>query len=184
MLSLSCAIDAEDLYQVGDLLELAEGSASRGIVAPKKIDIEDVLPRATADGARFDFAQADIARREDAEGVKQRTWDVLESKSYGGLVCAGSDDFSSGNQEKTSEVLFIVLNARFEDSASIDGGGPTAGDGRSAGNLSFNDVLYAACGIVKRHGFDLWISVEKVAALIERDRVGEDAADVTRLSPA
>jgi hypothetical protein len=60
-------IDAQHFHKVGDFAEVAEGILRGFVVAAQEVDVEDVLPRTAAHGARLDLAQADVAQCEDAE---------------------------------------------------------------------------------------------------------------------
>jgi predicted permease len=86
-----CPVDTQDLNELRDLAEMAEGVAGGFVVAAEEIDVEDVFPRASTDGARLDLAQADVAQGEDAEGLEQRSGLILDLEGDGSFVGTARD---------------------------------------------------------------------------------------------
>ena len=50
------------------------------VVATKQVDEKYVLPRASAHGARFDLAQADVAKGENAQGFEKRSGGIADAE--------------------------------------------------------------------------------------------------------
>jgi hypothetical protein len=80
-LCLRRSVNPQDLDEVRDFAQMAEGVARGFVVAAQEVDVEDVLPGASAQGAGFDLAQADVAQGEDAERLEQRAGYVLTLKA-------------------------------------------------------------------------------------------------------
>src|ERR1700680_71215 len=72
-----CRVDPQDLDELGDLAQMAEGVAGGFVVAAEEVHIEHVLPGPSAHGARLDLAQADVAQGENAERLEQCAGQVL-----------------------------------------------------------------------------------------------------------
>src|SRR5574342_474450 len=114
-------IDAQHLDQLCYFREVSQGVASRFVVAAQKVDVKDVFPRSTAHGARFDFAQADIAKRKYTERFEQRPGHILELKTYRGFVCTRQNAWLLPHKEEASKVPLVILDAGPEDPPSING---------------------------------------------------------------
>src|ERR1700722_8489219 len=70
-------VNPEHFHEVGDFAQVAECVSGGLVVTAKEIDVEHIFPGTAAHGARFDFAQADVAQGEDAEGFEERSRDVF-----------------------------------------------------------------------------------------------------------
>src|ERR1035438_9200175 len=122
---------------------MVEGVAGWFVVASEEIYVEDVLPRAAAEGAGFDFAQADVAEGEDAERFEESSRLIFYFERYGRFVGALRDEAlvagnsasllrpgwrlrRLANQEEAGEVAFVVLDAGLENFAGVFAGGVAA----------------------------------------------------------
>jgi hypothetical protein len=84
----------------------------------------------------------------------------------------------AAEEEEAGEVLAVVLDGAAEDARAVDGGRDGRGDGGGVGEGLGHDVFDAAGGVVEGNAFDLLVRCEEVEALVEGDRVGEDALDL------
>ena len=85
------------------------------------------------------------------------------------------------NQEEAGEVALVVFDAGLENFAGVFQSGVASGNAGSVGKMLGDDVLHAAGRVVERDRFDPGIAAEEVAALVERHRVGERAAQCAEL---
>src|SRR5271155_3712487 len=161
---------------------MAEGIAGGFVIATQEIHVEDVFPGASAHGARFDIAEADVAQSEDAERLEERPGQILHLESDRSLVGAGrnqalvaggvpSSPRRLANQEKAGEVAFVVLDAGLENLAGVFARGVTSGDAGSVGKAMSDDVLHASSRVVERDRLDSGMVAKEIAALVERHRV-------------
>src|SRR4030095_17033816 len=65
-ISLRGRIDSQYFHQISYLSQMSQCVASRLVITPKDIHVEDVLPRSSAHRPGFDLAQTDVTEREDA----------------------------------------------------------------------------------------------------------------------
>src|SRR5271170_2183514 len=84
--SLRRQINPQHLNKLRYLAQMSQGVPRRLVIATQEVYIENILPGASAQGARLDLAQADVAQREDAERFEERSRKVLNLESNGGLV--------------------------------------------------------------------------------------------------
>src|SRR5208337_4247663 len=128
---------------------MVKGITRGFIVAAQQIDKKHVLPGTPAHGPRLDLAQADVAQREHAEGLEQRSRNVLHAEGEGGLVRLrlgrirasrrrrlSPFDVSSFDQEEAGEVLLVVFNSGLQNFSGVDFGGAPAGDTRRIAQAS------------------------------------------------
>ena len=167
---------------------MAQRIAGRFVVAAEEIDVKDVLPGTSAHGARLDLAQADVAQGEDAERFEERAGSVLNLEGNRRLIRAFGNHppklprgFS--NEKKSGEVFLVVLDARLQDFSRVLSRRLPSGDSGGVFSLLRDHMLHAAGCVVERHSLNLRMAPEKISALIERDRMGQDFPDRTELHP-
>src|SRR6516164_2558085 len=80
-------VNPENLYQLGDLAQMAKGIARCFIITTEYIGKKDILPRSATHGARFDLAEADLAQRKHTERLEENARYVCQRKCDGALVC-------------------------------------------------------------------------------------------------
>src|SRR6185503_8820549 len=69
--SLVCTEDSNPLRK---LAKLGQRARERKVVAPRfDVDVEQIFPRPAADRPAFQLAQVDVAQREDAERLEERS---------------------------------------------------------------------------------------------------------------
>src|SRR5689334_4765543 len=103
----------------------------RGIDAADEIEVEKILPRTSAQRARFDLRQAEIAQGEGAEGPEKGSWNVscaehqtcLPRGGFGPLHRVPGNIFGPAEQEKAGEVLAVAFDRLAENPAAVDLGG-------------------------------------------------------------
>ena len=78
LVSLGFGIDAQYLYKTGNLFQVPQRQPHGFVIAPENIHEEAVLPGTSFYRSGFNFAQVEIAQREDAQGFEQRSCFVLE----------------------------------------------------------------------------------------------------------
>src|SRR5208282_1684024 len=117
---------------------MAQSVARSFIVAAQQIHKKHVLPRTPAQGPRLDLAQTDLAQREHAERLEQRTRNVLHAEGQRSLVGSAMVrsprfawlDLSSFDQKEAREVLLVIFNPGLQNLPRIHCGGPATGDAR------------------------------------------------------
>jgi len=179
-------VAAEDSEEVGEFFEVAEGALNAEILgAAEQVDVEEVLPGAAAEGARFDFGEAEIAEGEGAEGLEKRARLIPGGENKGGLPAlfgrpgGGEGGLSGAAEEEEAGVVFaVILDGFLEDPCAVDLGGDGGGDGGGIAEAVGHDHFDAAGGVVEGGSFELGVSGEKVEALIEGNGVGEDTAEI------
>ena len=68
----SGAINTQNFNHLRHFPKVPQGTFGKRIIAAKEIDIKNVLPRASLQRSRFDFAQADLTLREHSQRFEQR----------------------------------------------------------------------------------------------------------------
>src|SRR5579863_8003228 len=123
-------VAAEDAQEVGDFGEMGERLlAALLLQVADEVEVEEVLPRAAAQGPRFHFRQIDVPQREDAQAFVECAGSVAGREDDGDLVTLQPRRDGSGEQEEAREVLVMILEMRGENPGPIDAGRDMAGDG-------------------------------------------------------
>src|SRR5208282_6076746 len=150
------------------------------IVAAQQVHKKYVFPRTPAQRPRLDLAQADVAQREHAERLEQRSRNILDAEGQRRLVRASwRPRLSSLDQKEARKVLLVILNPGLQNLSRIHFGGAPAGDPRRVAQALGYDMLHASRGVVERHRFELGVRGKQVAALFERHGMREYAPDVS-----
>lgn len=165
---------------------MAEGTLDAEITgAAEQVDVEEVLPGAAAEGPGFDFGEAEIAEGEGAQCLEERAGLIAGGEDEGGLPAllggagGGEGGLSGAAEEEEAGVVFaIVLDGFLEDPCAVDPGGDSGSDGGGVAETVSHDHFDAAGGVVEGGSFELGVGGEEVEALVEGDRVGEDAPEV------
>src|SRR6266446_637389 len=154
------------------------------VIAAQQIHKKNVFPGTPAHGPRLDLAQTDVAQREHAERLEQRSRNILYAERQRSLirfVIVRRPRLSRTDEKKTGKVLLVIFDAGLQNFSGIHFGGPPAGDSRRIAQALRDNVLHASCSVVEWHRFQLRIFRKQVAALIERYRMREHATDVSKL---
>ena len=127
-------IDAQHLYEFRDLFQVMQGVAGSFVVAAEQVHEEYVLPGPSAHGTRFDFAQADVAKRKHAQGLEERARQVAHAESEGSLVgFARRARLAATDQKEAREILLVVFDAGFQNLPAINPRGVAAARRMSPG---------------------------------------------------
>src|SRR5579864_3532597 len=142
----------------------------------QQVNVEHIFPGFARDWPRFDLAQTDLAQCKNTERLEERSGNVLDRESDGGLVSARRRFGIAPKQEKAGEVPAIVLERALQDLAAIFRRGLAAGDGSGVSQLVFDDVFHASGGIVKRLCRDMPMYAKECTAQLKRHRVRQHPA--------
>src|SRR5271165_4828723 len=130
---------------------MAECVAGGFVIAAEEVYIEYVLPRPSAQRARLDLAQADVAQSEDAERLEEGSGEILDLEGDGGLVGAwrnqplivgrgstgsvfsGCGWLRPANQEEAGKVTFVVFDAGLQNSSGVFASRMASGDAGGVG---------------------------------------------------
>src|SRR5579864_4372445 len=85
------------------------------------------------------------------------------------------------NQEKASEVAFLVFDTGFQNLSRILPCRLPPGYARGIFQLVRDDMLHASGGVIERNWLDVGMLVEEVPALVEGNGMGQDAPEGAHL---
>src|SRR5271155_1640483 len=91
------------------------------VVSAQQVDKKHILPWTPAHGPRLDLAQTDVAQREHAERLEQRSRNILDAESQRSLIGAARGsrlsalDLFSFDEKEASEVLLVIFDAGFQN---------------------------------------------------------------------
>src|SRR5579864_5910657 len=94
-------VAAEDAQEVGDFGEMGERLlAALLLQVADEVEVEEVLPRAAAQGPRFHLRQVDITQCEDTQALVECAGSVAGREDDGDLVSFQAWWNGSGKQEE------------------------------------------------------------------------------------
>lgn len=138
------------------------------------------------DGPAFDFLQVHAVAREGFERAEKRARLVRKPESDGHFVGVSSRDLRCrllwNQQNKTSEILGIVLNVFGQNDPSVDISGAARRDSRERFVAARNRFAHAAGGIFTGDALQVRMGEEKLFALRERDRMRRNGAKIGKRS--
>lgn len=79
-------IDTQYFHKIRNLSQVPKRVSGGFVIAPEKIDVENVLPRPSPHRAGFNLAQADVPQGKNAQRLKQRPRDILDFEGNRGFV--------------------------------------------------------------------------------------------------
>src|SRR5581483_1370508 len=131
------------------------------------IHIKHVLPWTSPHGARFYFAETYVTLGKNRECFMQSSRDILQSERNGGFISLRKNLFCSADQEKSSEVFFVIFDSGCQDSSTINSSRVPPCNASGISQPAPNNVFYTSRRIVKRCRLNLRIALKKITALFQ-----------------
>src|ERR1043166_3350687 len=129
----------------------------------KEIDVEGVLPWTSAQRARLDFRQTQVAQSKRAQSPEQSARNVPGSEDkcrlpHGGLRRVNGMPariLGFAQEEESREIAAIAFDGAAQDAAAVDLGRDGGGDSGCVGKALLDNHLHAAGGVIERNALNL-----------------------------
>src|SRR5437016_11896690 len=127
-------------------------------------------------GAGLDLAQVEITQGKNTQRLEQGSSHALEGKDQGRFVGTNHHLLFLMDQEKPGKVLFLIFQSLKKNFPFIFGCGLVAGNRSRVLKPVAHYMFHASSRIVKSDWGNLPMLAKKVAALVQRDWMGEHLA--------